>query len=89
MARGVRYFTVILLSFVFIASLVMSGCTRYANEEKLNTLDETVSAADGAEQELAAKEQEKAELEAKLAEKEAELEKIKANKAEIEQKLAE
>jgi septal ring factor EnvC (AmiA/AmiB activator) len=89
MARGIRYLAVVLLSFVFVVSLFISGCTRYANEEKLNTLDETVAAADNAEQTVADKEKEKAELEAKLAERQAELEKVKANRAEIEQRLAE
>lgn len=85
MARSVRLLTVMLFSLIFAVSLMLSGCTRYANEEQLNSLDETEAAALAAEEDLAAKEQEKAELEAKLAEKQEELKKVQDEKARIEE----
>jgi len=72
---------------MFIASLLIGGCSRYANEEQMTTLDETEAAALAAEQKVAEKEKEKAELEAKLAEKQQELEYVKSEKAKVQSRL--
>ena len=68
-----------------MVSLLLSGCTRYANEEQLNTLEETKSAALAAEENASAKETEKAELEAKLADKQEELKAVQAEKTRLQE----
>lgn len=83
MARGARWIILGLFSILVAGSLVLSGCTRYANEEQLNQLDETGAAAISAEENVAKLEKEKAELEAKLAKKQDELKKAQEEKAKI------
>jgi hypothetical protein len=85
MARSVRILSIGFFSLIFAVSLMLSGCTRYAKEEQLNSLDETKSAALAGEEQVAAKEKEKAELEAKLAEKQAELKKVQDEKVRIQE----
>jgi len=85
MARSVRVLTVGMFCFIFVVSLLLSGCTSYANEEQLNTLEETKAAALAAEENVSAKEAEKAELEAKLAEKQEELKAVQAEKARLQE----
>ena len=87
MARGVRVIGLGLLSLLLAASIFLSGCTRYANEEQLTALDETQSAAVSAEDQLAEKKAEKAALEAKLAEKQEELKQVKAEQEKVTAKL--
>lgn len=89
MKRSIRLLVVVLFSFVLLASFFMGGCTRYAKEEQLTTLDETEAAATAAEAKVAEMEQEKAELEKKLEEKQSELEQVKQEKAKIQAKVAE
>jgi len=89
MVRSLRKFLVALFALILVGSFVFAGCTRYANEKQLTTLDETQKAAVSAEQKVAEKEKEKAELKAKLAEKKAELEKVQAEKAKVKSKLGE
>ena len=85
MARSVRILTVGMFCLIFVVSLLLSGCTRYANEEQLNTLEETKAAALAAEEEVAAKEAEKAELEVKLVEKQEELKKVQEEKVRLQE----
>jgi septal ring factor EnvC (AmiA/AmiB activator) len=87
MARIVRHFIVALFILVVAVSLMLAGCTRYANEEQLTTLDETEAATDAANQKLAEKEKEKAELQQKLAEKQDELQKVQQEKEKIQGKI--
>lgn len=87
MARSIRYFVLGLVSLFLAVSLLLSGCTRYANEEQLTTMDETESAALAAEGKVAEKEKEKADLEAKLAEKQEELKKVQEEKEKIQSKM--
>ena len=87
MAKGVRNFAMLLFALVLVASMLITGCTRYANEEQLTALDETEGAALEAERALAEKEKEKADLQAKLAEKQEELRKVQAEKEKIQSKL--
>ena len=87
MIRGVKHFMLALFALVIVASLVLAGCTRYANEEQLNALDESSAAVSALEKQIAEKEQEKAELERKLAEKQDELKKVQAEKEKVRSKL--
>jgi TolA-binding protein len=89
MARGARWIILGLFSILVAVSLVLSGCTRYANEEQLNQLDETEAAAVSAEENVAKLEKEKAELEAKLAEKQDELKQVQQEKEKIKSLVAE
>ena len=75
MRRVIRCFVLTLFALVVITSLLLTGCTRYANEEQLTTLDETEAAADAVQQKITEKEKEKADLQQKLAEKQDELKK--------------
>lgn len=87
MAKGVRVMGFGLLSLLLAASMFLSGCTRYANEEQLTVLDETQAAAVSAEDKLAELKSEKSALEAKLAEKQDELKKVQAEKEKVTAKL--
>lgn len=93
MAKGIRWSVLFLFSLVLVASLLISGCSRYANEEQLTTLDETEAAAVAAEQKAMDTEQKNAELKAKLAEKQEELKEAQKEqeriKAEMEMETAE
>jgi uncharacterized protein YlxW (UPF0749 family) len=85
MAKGARSVMLALFSLVLLASFLVTGCNRYANEEQLTTLEETQGATVAAEEDVAKLEAEKADLQAKLEQKKQELEKVKANKAKIEE----
>jgi len=87
MIRGVRNFILALFALIIITSLVLSGCTRYANEEQLNALDESSTAVSSLEKQIAEKEQEKTELQRKLAEKQDELRNVQAEKEKVRSKL--
>ena len=87
MRRGVRNIVLALFSFVLLTSFLATGCTRYANEEKLQALDETQAAALSAEERVAELEKEKADLQAKLAEKKAELKQVQDEKSKVQSKL--
>lgn len=83
MARGVKYAVLSLVSLILVASFLISGCSRYANEEQLTALDETEAAAVAAEEKSAELDKEKAELQAKLAEKQDELKLVQEEKEKI------
>ncbi|HHS14006.1 MAG TPA: hypothetical protein ENN03_09625 [bacterium] len=87
MARVLKIFGTTLFSFVIAGTFLLTGCTRYANEEQLTTLDETEAAAVSAENMVEQKEKEKAALEQKLAEKQAELKEVQAEKAKVQSRL--
>jgi len=89
MARGIRFSMLFLFSLILVASLLFSGCSRYANEEQLTTLDETEAAASAAEQKVADSEKKNAELKAKLAEKQDELKKAQEENERIAAAMAE
>ena len=89
MAKGARKVMLALFSLVLLASFLVTGCNRYANEEQLTTLEETQGATVAAEEDVAKLEAQKAELELKLAEKKQELESIQQNKEKIEASQAE
>ena len=72
--------TILVLTF-FIA------CTSHPNEEQIQALEETKTAALAAEKTLADKKQERKDLEAKLSTKKTELANVKAEKEKVLQKL--
>ena len=89
MARGIRFSLLFLFSLILVASLLLPGCSRYANEEQMTTLDETEAAASAAEQKVSDSETKNAELKAKLAEKQDELKKAQEENERIAASMAE
>lgn len=87
MAKNARVLAASLLVVIFTLSLFVSGCTRYANEKQMTTLDEAKSSATAAEDNSAKLEKENAELKAKLAEKQAELKQVQAEKDKIKSRV--
>jgi peptidoglycan hydrolase CwlO-like protein len=87
MRRVTRYFVLALFALIVVGSFFITGCTRYANEEQLTTLDESAAATSAAEQKIAELEKEKAELQQKLAEKQDELKKVQAEKDKVQSKI--
>ncbi len=87
MARKIRVLAAGLLVVLFAVSLFISGCTRYANEKQMTTLEETKAATNAANDNVAKLEKENAELKAKLAEKQAELKQVQAEKDKIKSRL--
>jgi len=87
MIKGVRNLVYVLFCLMLVIALLLGGCSRYANEEQMTTLDETEAAALAAEQKVAEKEKEKAGVEAKLAEKQQELKKVQEEKAKVQSRL--
>ncbi len=88
MSKWVKKMTVLVMAGFFVASLALTGCTRYANDEQLKTLAETKKAALSAEQKVADMKSEKADLQKKLDAKKAELEKVKQEKETVKQRLS-
>ncbi len=87
MARGIRVFAAGLLVVAFTLSLFVAGCTRYANEKQLTTLEESKTATGAAQDNVAKLEKENADLKAQLAAKQAELKQVQAEKAKVKSKL--
>jgi peptidoglycan hydrolase CwlO-like protein len=87
MRKAVRISVLVLFSLAMVSSVFITGCTRYANEEQLTTLDETGVAAESAEARVAELEKEKAELQAKLDAMKAELEMVKKEMEKIKSRL--
>ncbi len=88
MSRIIRCIVLLLFALALVSSILVTGCTRYANEEQLTTLDETNAAALSAEKKVAEKEKEKADLEAKLKAKKAELDEVMKEKEKVQSKLS-
>jgi uncharacterized protein HemX len=87
MRRGVRVLVLVLFSLALAASFLVTGCSRYANEQQLTTLDETEAAALSAEKKVADLEKEKADLQAKLDTKKQELKKVQTEKEKVRSRL--
>jgi septal ring factor EnvC (AmiA/AmiB activator) len=83
MAKNARVLAAGLVAVFFTVTLFVSGCTRYANEKQMTTLDEAKASVTAAEENTAKLEKENAELKAKLAEKQAELKQVQAEKDKI------
>jgi len=86
MARKIRVLAAGLLVVLFTVSLFVSGCTRYANEKQMTTLEETKAATNAANDNVAKLEKENADLKAKLAAKQAELKQVQAEKDKVKSK---
>ena len=87
MTRGLRIFILILFSLTLLSCFFVTGCTRYANEEQLTTLDETEAAAESAEKKVSDLEAQRDDLKAKLAEKKEELRKVQEEKEKVRSRL--
>lgn len=87
MAKNAKILAAGFVAVIFAVSLFVSGCSRYANEKQMTTLDEAKSSATAAEDNVAKLEKENAELKAKLAEKQAELKQVQAEKEKIKSRL--
>lgn len=77
----------VLVGFVF-SVLAITGCTRYANEKQLQTLDETKTAALSAEQKVEDLKAEKAKLQKELEAQKTKLEGVKTEKEVVQQRLS-
>lgn len=70
-----------------IFSFLFSGCTRYANEEELKTLEDQQAAVKSAETKLADLKKERRSLETTLAEKQKEVKMAEEEKSAVESRL--
>ena len=81
------FLKVIVVGLLLVAFVAMTGCTRHPNEEQINTLEETINAANAAQAELDDKVSERKGLENEVKEWEAKLEAAKKEKAAVEARL--
>ena len=83
MFKKIRIFalTAVILSFLF------AGCTRYANEEELKSLQDQQEAVKKAETKLADLKKNRRNLETRLAEKQKELKMAEGEKSAVESRL--
>jgi len=83
MSKSIRaiVLSIIVLSFLF------AGCTRYANEEELKTLEDKQAAVKKAESKLSEIKKERRTLETKLADAQTELKKAEEEKSAVESRL--
>jgi len=81
------FLKVVIVSLFLVAFVAMTGCTRHPNEEQINTLEETIKAANSAQAELDDKVSERKGLENQVKEWEAKLEAAKKEKAAVEARL--
>ncbi len=79
---------VIVSAVMLLAMMVLTGCTKYANEQQLQALEETKAAAISAEQALADCKSETTNLEGQLAETKQALEDMKAEQVAVSGRLA-
>ncbi len=87
MARYTRVLAASLLVVVFTLSLFVTGCTRYANDKQLTTLEESKASAGAAEDQVAKLQQENTDLKAQLDAKQAELKQVQAEKEKVKARL--
>ena len=80
-----KYVKILIMSALVLTFLI--ACTSHPNEEQIQALEETKTAALAAEKTLAEKKQARKDLEAKLEAKKAELAKVKAEKTKVLQKV--
>ena len=83
MRKSAKQYLAIIAACILIVAFLATGCTRYANEQQLQQLQETEAAALSAENRVGELEQEKARLEADLAEKLEELQYVENEKKKI------
>ena len=87
MRKGIRGTVKALFVFIAVSAFLVAGCTKYANEEQMQTLEETKNAALAAEEKVEDLEAKKSDLQEKLSEKQDELEKVKQEKKKVTSKL--
>ncbi len=80
-----KYAKIMIMSALVLIFLI--ACTSHPDEEQIQALEETKTAALAAEKTLAEKKQARKDLEAKLEAKKAELVKVKAEKEKVLQKV--
>ncbi len=83
MSKSIR---AIVLSMI-VLSFLFAGCTRYANEEELKTLEDKQAAVKKAESKLSEIKKERRSLETKLADAQTELKKAEEEKSAVESRL--
>lgn len=83
MFKKIRTFALAAVIFSFL----FAGCTRYANEEELKTLEDQQAAVKKAETKLADLKKERRTLETRLAEKQKELKMAEEEKSAVESRL--
>ena len=79
---------VIVAAVMLLAMMVLTGCTKYANEQQLQALEETKAAANSAEQALADCKSETTNLEGQLAGTKQALADMKAEQKAVSGRLA-
>lgn len=88
MRKAVRTLVLLSVTILLICIFALSGCTKYANDQQLQALEETKAATLAAEEALADCKGETTKLEGKLAEQKKELESVKKEKEAVSQRLA-
>ena len=87
MAKYVRVLAAGLLVIAFAMSLFVTGCTRYANDKQMTSLEESQASASAANDQVAQLQKENADLKAQLAQKQGELNQVQAEKNKIKARL--
>ena len=87
MRKALRTLVVVTAAMLLVL-MAFTGCTKYANEQQLQALEETKAAAQAAEKALADCKGETASLEGQLAEKKQALEDMKKEQEAVSQRLA-
>ena len=79
---------VVVTAAMLLVLMAFTGCTKYANEQQLQALEETKAAAQAAEKALADCKGETGNLEGQLADKKQSLEDMKKEQEAVSQRLA-
>jgi cell division protein FtsL len=87
MRKTLRTLVVVTAAMLLIL-MAFTGCTKYANEQQLQALEETKAAAEAAEKALADCKGETASLEGQLAQKKQALEDMKKEQEAVSQRLS-
>lgn len=87
MRKALRTLVVVTAAMLLVL-MAFTGCTKYANEQQLQALEETQAAAQAADEALADCKGETASLEGQLAEKKQALEDMKKEQESVSQRLA-
>ncbi|MEE9168150.1 MAG: hypothetical protein V3U73_00210 [bacterium] len=83
-----RFASIMLLMIFIVASAISTGCTKYANSDQLNALDQQKAAAESAEKAVSDCEDESAALAREVSSKEKELADVKAEKEKVKERLS-
>ncbi|MFZ1081275.1 MAG: hypothetical protein WAO19_05045 [Candidatus Kryptoniota bacterium] len=81
-----RKLTGSILSLV-IASIVLAGCTKYANQTQMQQLNDLKSEISSLQQQVQTTQQQKADLQKQLADKQDQIKKLQDNEQFLQQKL--